>query len=309
MSAKEKLLALAGGNIAESIDRERGPALTVHPAPPAGPAAANRYRGLDRIKGALAIPLDRIIPDPDQPRKEFDEMAIADLAASMKERGQLQPARVRFDDAVGSWVIVSGERRYRAALLAGLPALQAVEAVGPLTADEVLEDQLVENCLRANLKPIEQAHAFTKLMEVRGWSHRQLGDYLHIAPSAVSQALALLRLPEPLRERVEQGGLAVATAYQISKVDDPDAQVELAARVAAEGLTATDTAAVVKGRAPARAKGRGRKPTARVFRTGPGPRVTVEHKRGLTPDLIRLALLDAVAVIDAEIVGAGRDAG
>jgi ParB family chromosome partitioning protein len=306
MKSVDALRARFGGNMRESVGADA-------PAFPGLPAAsgpdAERLRGVSGLKRAFQIPVDRLTPDPDQPRREFDPAALEDLAASLRERGQLQPIRVRWDAGAARWVIVSGERRWRAAVAAGLAALQCVEAKGDMTADEILEDQLVENCLREDLRPVDQARAFKALMDARGWSHRQLGERLHIAPSAVSQALALLRLPEDVRARVDEGALPPATAYELSKVGDPGAQAELVDRVLSEGLSRAETAEAVRrasgrsgaARAKGRGAGRGRKVTSRAIRTGPGPRVVVEFKRGLTAELTRAALADALARVDAEL--------
>ncbi|MBV8270386.1 MAG: ParB/RepB/Spo0J family partition protein [Planctomycetaceae bacterium] len=286
----------------ESVGAD-APAFPGIPAP-AG-AEAERLKGVSSLKRAFLIPVDRIVSDPEQPRREFDPEGLRELAESLKTRGQLQPVRVRWDEPSGNWVLISGERRWRAAALAGLPSLQAVEAKGTLTPDEILEDQLVENCLREDLKPIEQARAFKALMDVRGWSHRQLAEQLHIAPSAVSQALALLRLPDAVQESVEVGNLAPSAAYELSKVNDPENQARLAAQVVAEGLSRAETAEVVRrasGRTitgKGRGAGKGRKAKPHVFRTKAGTRVTVESRKALDNESILAELAEVMDQIQA----------
>jgi ParB family chromosome partitioning protein len=297
------LMARLGGNMRESMGANR-------PAEPGPPAAAlhgetsAKYHGASRVKDALSIEVERITPDPDQPRKEFDPESLSHLAESLKTRGQLQPIRVRWDGGGSRWVIVVGERRYRAALMAGLPSLLCLEVKGEPTPDDILEDQLVENCLRQDLRPVEQARAFRTLLDRRGWSYRRLAEALHIAPASVARALALLDLPAGVQERVEQGVLPPATAYEIARVSDPASQAELAERIVSEGLSRAETVAAVKqasGR-PARAKGKGGragKVTERVLKTSAG-RVTVENRKGLTPESLRTALAEALALVDAE---------
>ncbi|MBV8606633.1 MAG: ParB/RepB/Spo0J family partition protein [Singulisphaera sp.] len=286
----------------ESVGAD-APAFPGIPAP-AG-AEAERLKGVSSLKRAFLIPVDRIVSDPEQPRREFDPEGLRELAESLKTRGQLQPVRVRWDEPSGNWVLISGERRWRAAALAGLPSLQAVEAKGTLTPDEILEDQLVENCLREDLKPIEQARAFKALMDVRGWSHRQLAEQLHIAPSAVSQALALLRLPDAVQESVEVGNLAPSAAYELSKVNDPENQARIAAQVVAEGLSRAETAEVVRrasGRTitgKGRGAGKGRKAKPHVFRTKAGTRVTVESRKALDNESILAELAEVMDQIQA----------
>src|SRR5262245_23845147 len=125
-----------------------------------GSSALERQgEGRRRLDAGCMIRLDRIGPDPAQPRKEFDEESLARLADSMRSRGQLQPIRVRWDDSADRYTVVVGERRYRAALLAGMEAIACVVVAGSPTPEDLLEDQLVENALREDLRPIEQAQA------------------------------------------------------------------------------------------------------------------------------------------------------
>ena len=309
MKSAKDLITRIGGNMKESMGAnwQAGENATGPASPPVGApfhGESGKYQGAARIKDALSIEVERIAPDPDQPRKDFDQDALAELAASLKARGQLQPIRVRWSDAVSRWIIVAGERRYRAALLAGLPALVCIEAKGPLTPEDILEDQLVENCLREDLKPIEQARAFKALIDRRGWSYRQLAESLHIGLASVARALALLELPADLQGRVTAGELAPSVAYEVSRLENPAQQREVAARVVDEGLSRAEATEVVRRAAdrPGKAKGRGtaRKVTSRLFRTTVGPRVTVELRRGLDTGMIRAALVEALGQLDAE---------
>jgi ParB family chromosome partitioning protein len=297
MKASRDLIDRFGSNMRESMVSDgrsgAGPAL-----PQEAPA---KLRGTARLRDALRIDIDRIVPDPNQPRKEFDPDELADLAESLRSRGQLQPIRVRWETALERWVIVVGERRYRAAAQAGLTSLVCIEAPGPATPEDVLEDQLVENALRSDLKPIEQAHAYRILLTRRGWSHRQLAEALRISPGSVAKALALLDLPEAVQAQVERGALPPATAYEVSKLDDPGQQEALAERVVAEGLTVTEAAEAVKrvSSRSAKAKGRGdrpRKVKTRTLRTSAG-RVTVENRKGLDDVLTLAALEEAAALV------------
>ena len=169
MKAADKLRSAVGSNIAASMARpgELSQAIAANLHSPR-PGDQERFTGLGRIKNAFLIPLDRIAPDPNQPRKDFKPEALERLAVSLKERGQLQPIRVRWNAPLDRWIIIAGERRWRAAALAGMATVAAVEASQPLTEDEILEDQLVENCVRSDLLPVEQARAFKTLMESRG---------------------------------------------------------------------------------------------------------------------------------------------
>jgi ParB family chromosome partitioning protein len=275
------------------------------------PASADPYAGRKQLREACAIRVDRIAPDPEQPRKEFDPGALARLAESLKARGQLQPIRVRWDEGRGVYVVVVGERRWRAARLAGLETVACVVISGAPTAAELLEDQLVENALREDLKPVEQARAFRTLMRDLGLTQQQLADKLQISQTTVSQALSLLDLPAPAQARVDAGELAPSAAYQIAKVKDPAAQSDLVDLVVSGGLSRAETAEAVR-RASGRAKtkgnaGKARRVTRRTFRKAAGCTVTVENARGLDHDVTRAALAEALARLDAEL-GAGDQA-
>src|SRR6516162_11818381 len=115
--------------------------------------------------------------------------------------------------------------------MAGLPTLSAVVVEGTIEPGEILALQLIENCLREDLRPIEQARAFKALMDRNGWSGNQAAKALGIAQPTVVRALALLELPGPVQDQVERGALAPATAYEIGKAGDPETQREIADRV------------------------------------------------------------------------------
>src|SRR5512142_864505 len=297
-SLKTDMLA----NIADSMqDRPtiRGESMEA----PAGRSAIERQsEGRKRLDNAAVIRVDRIIRDPNQPRTEFDPDALDRLAQSLRERGQLQPIRVRWDDAADRYVVVVGERRWRAAQLAGLESLACVVVAGEPTAEDLLEDQLVENALREDLKPIEQAKAYQSLMVSRGLSTRQLAERLQIGAASVAKALALLTLPGDVQEAVEAGRIAPGTAYELSKVEDSAEQVALAKEAAAGRLRRDE----VQARTRTLRKGRGvakprKKQTEQVFKTTAESKVTVERRRGLDPGLIRAALIDALGQLDAKL--------
>lgn len=263
-----------------------------------------RLQGVAKSKDAFQIPTEKIQPDPDQPREDFDEDAIVRLAESLKSRGQLQPIRVRWDEDRGSYVIVMGERRWRAATRAGLPMMSCVIHDGPVEASELLALQLVENALREDLSALEQAKAFRKLMEANGWSGNQLAKELAITQSSVSRALALLELPEPVQAKVETGELAARTAYELTKLPDAEAQVAVADQVVAEGLTGGQAVEVIKahkaGRpAPAAAAAR------REVKLDNGTKVTISGPDAASPDSAIAALRYAAKRIQAETKATG----
>jgi ParB family transcriptional regulator, chromosome partitioning protein len=241
-----------------------------------------RLQGTSKARDALVIPTEKIEPDPDQPREEFESASIERLAESLKTRGQLQPIRVRYDEARQAWVIVAGERRWRAAMLAGIPTMTCMVHDAPLPPAELLALQLVENALREDLKPVEQARAFKKLMEANGWSANQLARELAIAPSSVSRALSLLELPGPVQVKVDAGELAVRAAAEISRLPDPDEQLALAVQAVAEGLTRDQVMDTVKARRLGKAKAE--PPTKAEYKFDDGGKVTVTLPPGMAGD-------------------------
>ena len=141
----------------------------VRGAPGAGPRPMPAHLvGVVRSKDVSQIAIDRIDRDPRQPREEFDPEGLERLAQSLRQRGLLQPIRVRWDAGQERYVIICGERRWRAAKMAGLESLACVIVEGDLTHQERLAIQLVENALREDLKPIEQARAYKTLMKAQG---------------------------------------------------------------------------------------------------------------------------------------------
>ena len=207
-----------------------------------------RLQGVAKSKNAIEVPVDKIQPDPDQPREEFEAEALERLAESLKAKGQLQPIRVRWDEGRGVYVIIMGERRWRAAVMARLPVMTCVVHEGALDPGEQLALQLVENALREDLRPVEQAKAYRKLMDMHNWSGNRLAKELAIDQAAVSRALALLDLPAAVQAKVDSGELATRTAYEIGKLDDAAEQLALAERAAAREISRDQVQATVKAR-------------------------------------------------------------
>jgi ParB family chromosome partitioning protein len=263
-----------------------------------------RWAGVSKVKNAAVIPLDKIAVDPDQPREEFDPGSLGRLAESLKSRGQLQPIRVRWEEGRGVYVIVCGERRWRAAGMAGLDGLECIVMDAPVAPDELLALQLVENLMREDLKPIEQAKAFRSLMDRHGWSTHRVAGELAVSQNHVVTALQLLKLPESVQGQVERGEVPASTAYEISKIPDPAEQTRLAEEAASGRLRRDELRArASKGKS----KGRGRKPAPRSFRVAAG-KVTVETRRGAGDDAIVDALSEALEQAKARLNAAGQAA-
>jgi ParB family chromosome partitioning protein len=262
-----------GSNATESMggrDRRNQPATA-----PAGRAEKSRYQGLERLKGGNEIPVDRLTRDPSQPREIFDEASLQELVESIESLGVLQPLRVRWDEELGMYVVIAGERRLRAAKMAALRSIPCVIQEGELTEAQRLIEQLAENIIRADLQPIEQAKAFRRLMDLNGWSARQLAREMHIADANIVRALALLDLPVAVQTQVESGRLAPSVAYEVSRLDNPEEQVSLADRVVTEKLTRDEAVAAVHARKSGQI---GPEKTTRhrqEFRRDDGTRITI----------------------------------
>jgi ParB family transcriptional regulator, chromosome partitioning protein len=265
----------AGGNVAESASRRAPPVLAAAPLAGLNPA---RMEGVARSQAAMEIPLEKIERDPMQPREEFDAEALARLAESIKARGLLQPVRVRWSEERGQYMLIAGERRWRAAGMAGLPTLTCVVNEKDLTPAALLADQVTENLLREDLNPMERARAFRTLMDRNGWSGNQLAKELGISQSSVVQALAPLKLPEPVQEMVEQGTMSPAAAYEVSKLDDPTLQAEVAQAAVAENLKRSEVAELVQAVKARRPSPRPR-PEPVTIDLGDGCTVTVRWKK------------------------------
>jgi ParB family transcriptional regulator, chromosome partitioning protein len=242
MSKLDELRRTAGQNVKDSSGADRAEQPGGHVAG----GAPNRWQGVERSRDMAMIPVAKIDRDPDQPRQEFDEEDLARLAESLRIRGQLQPIRVRWDEGRGVYVVLAGERRWRAARMADLDRLACVIHEGALTDEEKLAMQLVENALRVDLKPVEQARAYKRLMEARGYSTRELASELHIAQTSVVRTLSLLELPAEVQGHVEEGELAATVAAELTKLPDPALQAEVAQAVIAEGLTRTEVTELVQ---------------------------------------------------------------
>jgi ParB family chromosome partitioning protein len=281
-------------------------------APLSTSSAPARWQGVTKNKNAVEIPLEKIDRDPAQPREEFDSESLDRLAESLRTRGQLQPIRVRWDEGRGVHVVVVGERRWRAARMAGLTTIAAVVMDDVLEPGELLAIQLVENAVREDLRPIEQAKAFRALMDRNGWTVRQVAQELVIDHSNVVRALALLKLPESVQASVEAGSIAPRTAYELTKIEDPAEQAE-AAREAAAGLLKRDEAARLASK-PTRSNGnktskaRPRKVTDRTFRGSTGYKVTVEFRRGIEPAGLVATLREFLERVEDEIRSADDQA-
>lgn len=297
MSRADKLQARLAGNMSESLGVRL---VTTERQDPSAKAIAKVSpedgRTRDRLAGHME--LERIVPDPDQPRKTFSDESIAQLAASIKKAGQLQPIRVRWNDQLGKWVIISGERRWRAANQAGLKTIACLFVDRPLTESEIRQESLIENLLREDLKPIEAAEGYKQLIDMNGWTVQQVADALNLSKGTVSKAMALLKLPPEIKAQVDEGLISPSAAYEVSRLDGETAQRELATRIVSDGLKRDETGVVVGKTSRPKAKSAEPKPTTtKVFLVQDAKISVVFSKPAITDQDLERALEEALAQV------------
>jgi ParB family chromosome partitioning protein len=188
--------------------------------------------------GPLELPLDEIKPAADQPRTVFDETAIEELSASIRENGLIQPIVVR-QTGPNQYVLIAGERRWRAAGRAGLRRIPVV--VRDVTPDVAYQLALIENVQRQDLRPLEEAEAYKHLLELAHLTQEELARRVGKDRATVANSLRLLRLPPDLRARVESGVLSPGHIRAILTVPDETTQRQLAVRVELDGLSVRET--------------------------------------------------------------------
>jgi ParB family chromosome partitioning protein len=193
---------------------------------------------VDAVADLRDIPVDMIAPNPHQPRRAFDEDALQALADSLSERGILQPVLVR-PVAGGTYELVAGERRWRAAQLAGLEAVPAI--VREHDDTESLEAALIENMAREDLNPVEEARACALLTEELGLTREELGRRVGRSRVAVSNLVRLLDLPDEVLTLLERGWLSEGHGRAVLMAADHDARRRLARRALDEGWSVRRT--------------------------------------------------------------------
>ncbi|MDE6296705.1 MAG: ParB/RepB/Spo0J family partition protein, partial [Muribaculaceae bacterium] len=202
-------------------------------------------RGLDslislgdiRTDGSSAISeieIDRIVPNPEQPRRTFDEEKIKELATSIRELGVVQPVTLRLSDD-GDYQIIAGERRWRAAKLAGLSSVPAY--VKTASDSEMTEMALIENIQREDLNAIEVALGFKKLIDSYNLTQERLSERLGKKRATIANHLRLLRLPAEIQLGLRDKKLDMGHARAILSIEDPKLQLKVYKRILKEGLS------------------------------------------------------------------------
>ena len=177
----------------------------------------------ERVRGGIPyreIPLSAIEADPNQPRRTFDEEKLQELSESIKLCGVISPILVRAGALPGRYTVISGERRYRAATLAGLTSIPAMVSQSQDEDSKTLAIQLVENLQRADLTPLERAQAIGALRDGHSLSVREIAEKLSISKSAVQRSLEILQLPDDLLNALKEGA-SESKVLLVSKIEDP----------------------------------------------------------------------------------------
>lgn len=193
--------------------------------------------------GAVELNINELEPNRGQPRKEFSEEAMRELADSIAQHGVLQPLLVR-PLLSGGYQIVAGERRWRASRMAGLATVPAL--IRELTDSEVIQIALIENLQREDLKPLEEAQGYQALMEEFGFTQDEISKSVGKSRPAVTNALRLLNLPEAVRGMLARGDLSAGHARTLLSFKDEAAMLAAAKRVVAEGLSVRELEKMAK---------------------------------------------------------------
>ena len=201
-----------------------------------GPAAAESGGDVATVAGAYfaELPITAITPNARQPRQVFEEEAMAELVHSIKEVGLLQPVVVR-RTGTDTYELIMGERRWRASQVAGQDTIPAI--VRQTDDNDMLRDALLENLHRSQLNPLEEAAAYSQMLEDFGCTHEELAGRIGRSRPQISNTLRLLKLSTAVQRRVAAGVLSAGHARSLLAVDNPEVQDRLAQRVVAEGIS------------------------------------------------------------------------
>ena len=244
-----------------------------------GSSAASASNAASETK----LPIEDIVPNPNQPRIHFNETELRELSESIQEHGVLQPLLVRKHG--NGYEIIAGERRYQASKLAGLEELPVI--IKDVNDEEMLALALIENLQRSDLNPVEEAKGYRQLIDASGMTQEALSKAVSKSRSAITNSLRLLDLPEVVQQMIFEGTLTAGHARAILAVPYEDARIRLAEKVVAEGLSvrATENLAPLFSagetpKTPRPATPQSFKKAARVLRQVFNTNVRVKSSRG-----------------------------
>ena len=218
--------------------RTSGPPAREHAAP-----VATRTELPEHFDNFQNIPLDQLRPNEEQPRETFDAEKLDELAQSIQANGLIQPITVR-KEGEGMYTIVAGERRWRAARIAGLTEIPAL--VRSVQQDKILELALIENLQREDLNPVETAAAFQRLSSEHGLSHEQIAERTGKDRSTITNFLRLLKLSPLVLNELTRGSISVGHARALLNITDEQAQMDACRRIVSKQLSVRETELLVK---------------------------------------------------------------
>jgi ParB family transcriptional regulator, chromosome partitioning protein len=280
----------------------RGLSALIPGAPEAGEAS-----------GLLEVPVNAVSPNPKQPRTRWDDETLQELAASIREVGILQPIVVR--KAGAGFELVAGERRLRAARLAGLATVPVV--LRDSDDSDLLREALIENIHREDLGPIELAEAFRQLLEELGLKQEDLADRVGVSRSHIANTIRLLSLPLDVQQLLADEKISAGHARTLLALGEPEAMAMLALRIAAEDLSVRETEDLVRRYIDTPAEGRGGAPVApgvveaglseveEILSEQLATRVQIRMGRKRGQVIIEFGSADDLDRIVSEIVGSG----
>ncbi len=195
----------------------------------------------DGHEEVLYLPIDLLVPNPDQPRQKFNDESILELAESIRQQGVIQPilAEARND---GTYMLIAGERRLRASQYAGLNKVPVI--VRKISPEQKLEMALVENTQREDLTPMEEARAYFRLLDAFNLSQQEVAEKVGKNRSTVANSLRLLKLPEPMRNAVEERKISAGHARALLAANNPADQMLLFAKILNNSLSVRDAEAL-----------------------------------------------------------------
>lgn len=206
------------------------------------PSINNETGQTENKDGVVLVRLSKVEPNREQPRKQFDEDSLLELAESIKQYGVLQPLLVL--DKQEYYEIIAGERRWRAAKIAGIKEIPVI--VKEYSEQEIVEISLIENIQREDLNPIEEAMAFKRLLEEFQLKQDEVAERVSKSRTAVTNSLRLLKLDEKVQEMLVAEMLTTGHARALLAITDPKEQVELATRIFDEKLSVRETEKLIK---------------------------------------------------------------
>lgn len=193
--------------------------------------------------GTVTLKISEIEPNRTQPRKEFDEQALSELAESISQHGLLQPLLVR-PLTLGGYQIVAGERRYRASRMAGLTEVPVI--IKELTDTETMEIALIENLQREDLSPVEEALGYKALIDEHGFSQEEVAKSVGKSRPTVANALRLLKLPDNIMEYLKDGKISAGHARSLLTLENEELMTELAGEIVAKDLSVRQVEKICK---------------------------------------------------------------